>query len=413
MSRRILFVPFGSEGDVNPLFWLAEGLAARGHRPEFLITPHYGHLAERRGLPWTPLGTEEDFLQFARNPLLWHPQRGPEFVMKGMLKTLPGYRSALEKIPGPIDLMVTSSFALGAACFAEKQGIPRLTLHMQPVCLRSVHDFPLFLPELAWACRMPVWGKRMFYKLVDVVLWNTIRRPYNAFRKEMGLPAQGDFYEDAVNGGNGVAAMFPDWFAPPQPDWPENLRQFSFPVNLDTKPLPEDVQAFLNAGSPPVLWTHGSANFDIAHFQARALEACAKLNKRCLLVSLNPPAGSLPAHAFHTSHVRFEDVFPHCAAIVHHGGIGTTAKAIASGRPQLIIPRSHDQPDNANRIVRLGLGRTMSYGGLDTPALATCLKSLLDSHSTQARCAEYRERMLTGDKRAELCAWAETLAKKG
>ncbi len=176
--------------------------------------------------------------------------------------------------------------------------------------------------------------------------------------------------------------------------------------------MPEDLKNFLTSGPPPILWTHGSANFDIGHFQARALAVCEKLNRRCLLISLNPPATPLPSTAFHAAHVRFQDLFPHCAAIVHHGGIGTTAKAIASGIPQLIIPRSHDQPDNANRIVRLGLGKTLPYRALDTPAIITVLKGLLDSHSTKARCFEYQARMLAGDKLPELCEWAESLAGK-
>ena len=74
---RVLFVPFGSEGDVNPLLWLAEGMAARGHLPTFMITPHYGHLVERRGLPWLPIGTEREFVRFFRDPHLWHETRGP------------------------------------------------------------------------------------------------------------------------------------------------------------------------------------------------------------------------------------------------------------------------------------------------------------------------------------------------
>ncbi len=99
-----------------------------------------------------------------------------------------------------------------------------------------------------------------------------------------------------------------------------------------------------------MIWTHGSANFDIDHFQRCALRASEALGLRCLLVSLDPPKVTLPKSAFHFRHVRFEDVFPRCLAAVHHGGIGTTSKAIAAALPQLIIPKSHDQPDNAQRI---------------------------------------------------------------
>ncbi len=410
MPRRILFVPFGSEGDVNPLFWLAEGLAERGHEPVFLLTPHYARLAEQRGFRWFPVGTEEDFARFARDPRLWNKYRGPEFVVRGMVRSLPEFRRAFEAAGGPVDLVVTSSFALGAAAMAETKRIPRLTLHLQPVCLRSEFDCPLFLPELSWVCRSPRFVKRAFFRMVDLTLWRFAQRPLNAFRRELGLPPLSAFYDEALHGAAGVAALFPSWYAAPQPDWPANLRQFGFPIGKRSTPLPADVEAFLHAGPPPILWTHGSANFDIRHFQTCALSASEKLGMRCLLVSLEPPECGLTAKAFHAAHVRFEDVFPRCAAIVHHGGIGTTAKAVLSGVPQLIIPRSHDQPDNANRIVQMGIGKTLPYRGLDSPALAVTLKTLLDSHSIKARCGEYRTRMLEDDSLPALCDWAEALA---
>ena len=101
---------------------------------------------------------------------------------------------------------------------------------------------------------------------------------------------------------------------------------------------------FLGFRRAAVVWTHGSANFEIEDFQSWALEVSRNLNLRCLLISLDPPA-TMSDTALHVGHARFEDLFPRCKAVVHHGGIGTTAKCIAAGVPQLIIPRSHDQPD--------------------------------------------------------------------
>jgi rhamnosyltransferase subunit B len=275
MPLRILFVPSGSEGDVNPLLWLAEGMAARGHEPAFLVTPHYGRLIQQHGFPWTPIGTEEEFVRFARDPRLWHAYQ----------------------------------------------------------------------------------GMKMFVK--------TARKPLNAFRREMDLPPLKNFYREAFHGAEGVAALFPEWFAPPQPDWPPEVRQFGFPVVICLpRPLPESLKAL------PVAWTNGSANFDIQHFQSRALAVSRELNVRCLLISLDPPEGPLPTGSFHIAHARFEDLFPRCSAVVHHGGIGTTAKCIVVGAPQLIIPRSHDQPDNASRVVKLGLGEALSYRRIDSADLS-------------------------------------------
>lgn len=410
MALRILFVPFGSEGDMNPLFWLAEGLAARGHEPVFLLSPHYARHAVARGYRWFPVGTEEDFQRFAGNPDLWHAHNGPWIVIEGMLESFPNFQAAFAQAGTHFDLVVTSSFAFAAGALAEAAGIPRLTLHFQPLCLRSEFDCPLFLPELAWLNPAPRWVKRLVFAGMDFTLWRKIGPPLNAFRHELGLPPLQNFYTDAVNGGDAIAALFPDWFAPPQPDWPGRLRQFGFPLKHTPHPLPDDLESFLQDGAPPVVWTHGSANFFVEKFQHHAIAVCRELGLRGLLVSLEPPAGTLPDGVFHCSHARFEDLFPRCQAAVHHGGIGTTANCIAAGIPQFIIPRSHDQPDNARRIVRLGLGETLPYGKIGSPRVSHILQNLLKSPSVAARCKEFQICLTTADPLPPLCDWAEQIA---
>lgn len=408
---RILFVPFGSEGDINPLIWLAEGLAERGHTPVFMMTPHYARLIKRQGFAFVPMGTEEDFERFARDPRLWDRMQGPHMVVKGMVETLSAYRTAFAETGGNFDLIVTSSFALGAASLAEKAGIPRLALHMQPVCLRSEFDCPLFMEELDWLRRSPRWVKRWFFRFIDFAFFRSAQKPLNNFRREIDLPPLRHFFDEAVNGAQGIAALFPEWFAEPQPDWPTHLRLFGFPVSRRRAELPAEVEAFIAAGDAPLVWTHGSANFDIEHFQKRAIAASCELGLRCLLVSLDRPKGVLPEGVFHASHARFEDLFPRARAVIHHGGIGTTSKCVLSGVPQLIIPRSHDQPDNAQRIVRLGLGETLRYKEIDTPALPEILRKLLASQAVVENCRRYRDKMQAEDRLPALCDWAEALAK--
>jgi len=209
MPLRVLFVPFGSEGDVNPLLWLADGMAAQGHLPTFMITPHYGYLVERRGFPWLPIGTEREFVRFARDPHLWHKTRGPKTVIRGMLETLPAYREAFARANSQFDLVVLSSLALGAASVSEAVGIPRLTLHMQPALFRSTYDCPVFLEELSWLARSPRWAKRVFFKIVDRLLWETPRKTVNRFRSGLNLAPIRDFYLEGFHGAEGVAALFP------------------------------------------------------------------------------------------------------------------------------------------------------------------------------------------------------------
>ncbi len=413
MPLRILFVPFGSEGDVNPLFTLADRLAARGHEIVFLLTPHYKAHAERRGFRWIPIGTEEDFRRVANDPRAWDRLRGPEFVVKNLVDSLPAFQKAFSTLQEPIDLVVTSTFGLAAAALAEAAGIPRLNLHLQPVCLHSTFDCPLFVSELAWLRHAPRFIKRLAFRCIDLVFWRLLKKPINHFRRELNLPPLRNFFDEAIHGGDGVAALFPSWFAAPQPDWPE-LRQFGFPPTSPKNQLPTDLENFLAAGSPPVLWTHGSANFDTKAFQANAIATSTRLGLRSLLVSLAAPPSPLPVGVLHLTHIRFEDVFPRVAAVVHHGGIGTVAKAIGAGIPQLIIPRSHDQPDNARRVVALGLGKTLPYrtrpGG--DPRIDRALQELITSPTIRARCREFQTLMASGDDWPALADWAEDLARR-
>ncbi|HEY5743852.1 MAG TPA: glycosyltransferase [Terrimicrobiaceae bacterium] len=409
MPLRILFVPFGSEGDVNPLVWLAEGMAARGHLPSFIITPHYGHLIEQRGFAWVPVGTEKDFVRLARDPRVWDRRQGPKMVVQGMVESLAAYRHAFEMAGRDFDLVVLSSMALAASTIAEGIGLPRLTLHLQPALFRSIYECPLFTEELSWLTRAPRWAKRVFFVLVDICFWEIARRPLNGFRKEFGLPPLKNFFRDGFHGAERIAALFPEWFAAPQPDWPPRVRQFGFPITASGRPLPKSLENSLASGTKPVVWTHGSANFDIRHFQARAASVSRELNLRCLLVSLDPPDGPLSADVFHVSYARFEDLFPRCRAVVHHGGIGTTAKCLAAGVPQLIIPRSHDQPDNAWRVAKLGVGNALSYRKIDGIELLTTLRELLESKSIPLRCQQFRARLLAHDTLSQLCDWTEEM----
>ncbi len=404
---RVLFCPFGSEGDVNPLIWIAEGMAARGHDVVFIITPHYQRLIDKKGFTAVPIGTEEQFLAFARNPKAWDPQNGPRTVIKGMVDTIPEAIAAFERAGDQFDVAILSTLGLAIGSLAEAKGIPRIMVHMQPICVRSIHDFPLFMTSLGFLQHTPLWLKRAFFWLVDRLIWVVAERPLNRLRHHLGLPAWRNFYEEGLHGGIGGIAMFPDWFASRQPDWPSGVQTFNFPVSAERHPLPSDLDAFLSRGEPPVIWTHGSANFDINHFQSCALRASETLGLRCLLVSLDPPKESLPETAFHFPHVRFEDIFPRCLAAVHHGGIGTTSKAVAAGLPQLIIPKSHDQPDNAQRISRLGLGKMLTYKALDTPQLEQTLQELVASQDIKNTCNAFKTRVGGEAAKGELLDWIE------
>lgn len=167
-------------------------------------------------------------------------------------------------------------------------------------------------------------------------------------------------------------------------------------VPTNTKPqMAVKATYILEAGPPPIVLTPGSANRHAAAFFRAALGATSQIGQRAVCVTAHAdhlPA-PLPDGALHASYAPFATLFPRAAAVVHHGGIGTSAQALAAGVPQLIVPMGFDQPDNAVRLVQLGVGAAIPARRVTGPRAAAALRALLTGTRTQSACRRWREAM--------------------
>ena len=139
------------------------------------------------------------------------------------------------------------------------------------------------------------------------------------------------------------------------------------------------------------------------------IEACQLLGQRGILLTQHPeqlPA-ELPENIQHFAYLPFRRVLPQALALVHHGGIGTTAQAIAAGIPQVIRPMAHDQPDTAARVEKLGIGASLSTKKFNATSLAEKLKILITSQAVLALCRAYAERVNPDQSLNETCAIIE------
>jgi UDP:flavonoid glycosyltransferase YjiC (YdhE family) len=213
-----------------------------------------------------------------------------------------------------------------------------------------------------------------------------------------------------------ILGMFPPWFFPPQPDWPSQLRLTGFPLYSEegVTPASAEVAEFLGSGSPPIVFTPGSANVFGAEFFAAAADACQRLGRRGLLLTRFPEQipTNLPATVRHFDFVPFGWLIPRAAALVHHGGVGTMSQALAAGVPQVIMPLAFDQHDNAHRCEKLGVSRTLPPSQFRGPALAGLLGELLDNSHVAANCQEAARQLAGQDGLSAACdelerAWAE------
>lgn len=398
--RRYIIVPLGSAGDVHPLVWLAKLLAARNHDVVMIVQAAVAEIAERAGLRTVVAGSLEEQQKLIDNPDLWHPSRAFPFLARH----LPGYARGMlplihrEIVPGRT-VLLAGGIAFAARIAAEAWRVPLVTVQLQPGVFMGVEDAPIVRSGLEWLKRSPRWVRRLLFDLGHREVDRLLAKPLNDLRAEVAsLPPARGILRDWWMSPDRVLALFPEWFAPQHADWPRQTRLTRFPLydESEDRPLQPGLESFLNAGAPPLLFTPGSANRHAVRFFRTAVDACARTGRRGLLVSSFPeqvPA-PLPPNIRHFDYVPFSRAFPQCAAVIHHGGIGTCAQGMAAGVPQLIMAMAHDQPDNGWRLREFGVGDYLYARDFHAPAVAGKLRRLLDCADTAAACRDTKARMV-------------------
>lgn len=407
-ARRFILAPYGSAGDVFPFLWLGKELKRQNYEVILVASAVFAKAVRAEGLHFIPVGTEEEYHQMACDPDLWHPLKGPWKVLSAVKQWFPLLTQILEKVSRkPGSVFLASAPNLPATYVARRYHRPLITVHLQPLMLFSVENTPVLLNGLAWVSTLPKWLKKCARQSSSPADW-MLRSMLQKACIEGGLPLPKRLLLEWWNSPDGVLCLFPQWFAPPQSDWPQRLRQTGFPLFDIPSPKDNDAQLrdFLAAGSPPLLFTAGSAMGCSAKFFQAALEACIELDTRAVFISAYPDQlpPALPPSICHVRYASFTKLFPAGAVIIHHGGIGTTAQALAAGVPQVIVSMSHDQPDHGARIEHLGVGKNLPYFWMTGKKLTTILRLILSTPSFRERAQALRA---TNELRADV---TETVA---
>jgi UDP:flavonoid glycosyltransferase YjiC (YdhE family) len=209
--------------------------------------------------------------------------------------------------------------------------------------------------------------------------------------------------------------MFSSVMAEPQPDWPRQVRVIGFPFYDQAEhgeELDPALERFLDNGPPPLVFTLGSsAVHDAGTFYQESLAAVKRLGCRAvLLVGSNPLAGPLPAGTMALAYAPYSKILPRAACVVHQGGIGTCGQALAAGRPMLVMPYGFDQPDNAARLCRLGVARTVRRKDYNARRAAVELDRLLKDAGYARKAAEAARRVAGEDGVRAACDAIEECA---
>ncbi len=392
-ALRVLLTPVGSAGDNLPFIGLGAELLRRGHDVTVATTDHFADLVRDGGMRFLTTGSEAEYEAAANDPDLFDSRRGFPAVMR----LVGDYNRRLfdivteERNRGPLSI-VAHTLDFASRVIADRTGLPVVRVHLQPAVVRTSYRVPVMrgTTDLSF---LPRWFKRVLWWFIDHRVLDPAVAPFvNELRARVGLAPTQRIFVSQIDSPLLTIAMFPDWYAPPQPDWPLSLRQCGFPLfdATGSDDPPSEAEQFLAGGPAPIVFTPGSAmRYGQAFFEA-AIGACARLGRRGLLLTRYPEQirAPLPAGVAHFDYAPLSTVLPRCGALVHHGGVGTTAAGLAAGLPQVIVPFSHDQPDNAYRVQGLGTGRRIEPCDLDAERLAGALEDLLGSTAVGRRCAE-------------------------
>lgn len=409
--KHIVISTFGSYGDIHPYMAIAIELQRRGHHPVIATSELYREKILASGLeflpvrPHIPPPQEQDPEMMER---VMSPRSGSGYLLNEMLFPFvrDGYEDLLEAVKGA-DLLLTHPISFAGPLVAQTTGIPWVSTVLAPVSFLSVYDPPR-PPFWPWLRYLNILGPRVLGAFFNRFKKFYKSEPYEQLRQELGLPDRGSPIFEGSHSPSLVLALFSQVFAQPQPDWPPqtHVTGFAFYDGRNELEMPGELVDFLDNGAAPIIFTLGTSAVWVARdFYRESIAAAKLLGRRAVLLigdERNRIQESLPPEMIAVDYAPFEALLERGAAVVHHGGVGTTSQGLRAGIPTLIVPFAFDQPDNAAHAARLGTSRTLHRRQYKSERVARELDKLLNNpqYALQAKAAGERLRSENGAARA-------------
>ena len=419
---RIVLSNIGTYGDINPLIALALELKRRGHTPIMALPGVYQSRIAPIGLEFHAIRPDIDPTNNVLVEMVYDIKHGTEHGLRDFL--FPSLRQTYDDLldaatnPARADLLLLGELNYAGPIVAEITGIPWASYVLAPLSFFSAFDPPVLppYPKLAKADkRVPGFGRVI--KRVARFVSRKWPEPIYELRKELGLPRGENPLFDAKHSPYLVLALFSRVLGTKQKDWPPNtvITGFAFyDADAGNAKLPANLEQFVANGEPPVVFTLGSAAVLAAgDFYEVSAKAAMELGKRAvLLIGTDPrnrPREKMPESICIAEYAPYSKLFSSASVVVHQGGVGTTAQCMNAGRPMLIMPYSHDQPDNARRMKRLGVAKVIQKSDYTPRSVTRKVRAILDDPELAQKATAVAEELHTEDGVKTACNALERL----
>jgi UDP:flavonoid glycosyltransferase YjiC (YdhE family) len=383
---RILLACLGALGDTQPFVSLAKILTERGHSVVVLGNGYYQAGAEKQGVVFKSILEAEEFADILLRQSTISSWKRTSWGLRKLMESMPMVYDLLAELHQPGNTVVAAQpWVFGARVAQEQLGLPLATVNLQPIL------FGLLGPGKR---RFPVL-KRALDRGADIVSDLILARKINAYRARFGLAPARQILRGWCLSPQLVIDFFPPWFAQPQGNWPDRLILPGFPLEHDdrqTKKLTADVEAFLRAGDPPLVFCQSSFWQD-EHFFTESVALARRLGQRAILLSSDNRyiPESLPEEIRYFGFVPLAALLPRSAALIHRGGIGTVALALRAGVPQMTVPLKSGQADICRHLARLGVSAHVPLKRYRADIIAPQLEALLHSKTVKRQCRRFAE----------------------
>jgi UDP:flavonoid glycosyltransferase YjiC (YdhE family) len=405
MSKKILITTYGSLGVIHPYMALALELQRRGHQATIATSEPYRKKITDEGIGFVAArpGLDEGQTIPELMEKVMDSRTGTEYLFRHII--MPSLQESYADLYQPAqesDLIITHPVAVTAPIVAEKLHKKWISSALCPASLWSIYDPPELspVPSLGHLRKLGPRFQEAIMRLAKRITLSWVREIFE-FRESLGLPRGAHPMFEGQHSPWGVLAMFSPLLAAPQVDWPQNTRATGFcfydqlgeialhPVTPQQNEV-RRLEEFLDSGPSPLVFTLGSAAvFTARDFYQQCLEATLALKQRAVMLvgeRSNLPQ-DVPPEIFVCDYAPHSTLFPRAKLIIHHGGAGTTGQAMRAGKPMLVIPFSHDQPDNAARLEQLGVASRLMRRRFSAARAIKALQHLLETPA-YARQAE-------------------------
>jgi len=419
---RITVTTFGSTGDLNPFLALGLALRSRGHDVCFAVEANFQQQISLLGFPVRVLtGDQAEALGPYHHQIFNSDQPLTSLKLlidRYILPALPAKVAELREICQEADLLISVASQFAASIMAELLQIPWISVILTPSTLPSaqvaVQPLPVPLPT-----PLQHVSNRFSWFLGGMFLRQVVDKPVNRLRRTFQVPPRSNLMWTGNLSPRFTALAISPALVPRPDDWPEYVQVTGFCFwdgPADWRP-PETLEAFLHGGKPVVAVTAGTVTSGertlFAPYYQVSTESILACGARALLINA-PETHIAPEQredVLQVSFAPFSEVFPSCAAVIHHGGIGTIAQCLRAGVPALVVPGGMDQPFNAAQVVQRKAGVWISRNRYTARRAEKALKALLYTPAYQEQARKIQAQVMQEDGVAALCTAVERILR--